>query len=395
MRQQMKRIPLKLVGGGIILLLLGFVGGQVTPLVVPPSWAIGQSRLDFNNLNQLYGLLQSKFDGNIDPNKIMDGARAGLVSGAGDPYTVYLTAAQAKSLNQQLSGTLSGIGVEVGIKNNQLTVIAPVAGTPAAKAGLQPGDVIAGINHQDSSNFTLDAAVAAIRGKAGTNVTLTIQRGIVTKDITITRANLDVPSVTWSMKADASGANTIGYINITEYNTDTSAKIAEAATDLKNQGAKSIILDVRDNPGGYLDAAVATVTQFTQAGSVVVDERHGGVSIDKLQTQTTGPLVGLPVVVLMNSGSASASEITAGALRDDIGAKLIGTQSFGKGSVQEIDNLAGGAELKVTIAHWFTPKGVGIDHTGLKPDITVNETQTDINAGNDPQLAQAIQTLSQ
>ena len=395
MKQQLPRISSKLVGGAIVLAALAFIGGQVTPQVVPATWSIGQSKLDFNNLNDTYQLLKSKYDGTIDSGKVMDGARAGLVASTGDPYTVYLTAEQARSLNDQLSGTLSGVGVEVGIKDNKLTVIAPVAGTPAAKAGLRSGDIIAGINHQDTSSLTLDDAVAKIRGPKGTKVTLTILHGSsAPQDITITRDVISVPSVTWSMKSNASGANIIGYINITEYNTDTSAKIAQAASELKSQGAKSIILDVRDNPGGYLDAAVATVTQFTKTGSVVVDERHNGQSIDKLRTQSDGPLIGLPVVVLMNSGSASASEITAGALHDDIGAKLIGGQSFGKGSVQEIEQLAGGAELKVTIAHWFTPSGKGIDKVGLKPDIKVDKSQADFDAGRDPQLDKAIQVVS-
>ena len=393
--KQLPHIPYKSVGVALILMVLAFVGGQVTPQIVPSTWSVGQSKLDFNDLNDTYQLLKSKYDGTIDPNKVMDGARAGVVSSTGDPYTVYLTAQQAKSLNDQLSGTLSGVGVEVGIKDNKLTVIAPVAGTPAAKAGLRSSDIIAGINHQDSSALTLDDAVAKIRGPKGTKVTLTILRGSsAPQDITITRDVISVPSVTWSMKADTSGANTIGYINITEYNKDTSAKIAQAASELKSQGAKSIILDVRDNPGGYLDAAVATVTQFTKAGSVVVDERHNGQSIDKLRTQNDGPLVGLPVVVLMNSGSASASEITAGALHDNIGARLIGGQSFGKGSVQEIEQLAGGAELKVTIAHWFTPSGKGIDKVGLKPDIKVDKNQADVDTGRDPQLDKAIQVVS-
>lgn len=395
MKQQFPRISSKLAGTVLVLLVLAFIGGQVTPQIVPASWSIGQSKLDFNDLNDTYQLLKSKYDGTIDSSKVMDGARAGVVASTGDPYTVYLTAAEAKSLNEQLSGTLSGVGVEVGIKDNKLTVIAPVAGTPAAKAGLRSGDIIAGINRQDTSSLTLDDAVAKIRGPKGTKVTLTILRGSsAPQDITITRDVITVPSVSWTMKTDASGANTIGYINITEYNTDTSAKIAQAANDLKSQGAKSIILDVRDNPGGYLDAAVATVTQFTKSGSVVVDERKHGQSVDKLRTQNDGPLVGVPVVVLMNSGSASASEITAGALHDDIGAKLVGGQSFGKGSVQEIEQLAGGAELKVTIAHWFTPSGKGIDKVGLKPDIKVDKTQADIDAGRDPQLDKAIQVAS-
>ncbi|HUC87031.1 MAG TPA: S41 family peptidase [Candidatus Saccharimonadales bacterium] len=395
----MKQLPkkrIKIVVSLAVLVVASFTLGQVTPQIVPPSWSIGYNKLDFNDLNSTYQLLESQFDGHINQNAIMDGARAGLVAAAGDPYTEYLTAAEAKSLNSQLSGSLSGIGAEVDIRNNQVTIIAPVAGTPAAKAGLQPGDIIAAVNGVDTSSMTLDEAVAAIRGKAGTKVTLTIERGSNSpQQFTITRANITVPSVTWSMKAEMGGANDIGYINISEYGTDTSSLIVTAAQDLKNQGAKKVILDLRDNPGGYLNAAQAVVSQFTPQGDVVVDERHDGVSQGKLYSSGGGLLVGLPVVVLINGGSASASEITAGALRDDIGATLVGQKSFGKGSVQQIDNLPGGAELKVTIAHWFTPSGQGIDHIGITPKVVVPMTQANINAGQDPQLAKAIQLLSQ
>jgi carboxyl-terminal processing protease len=380
----------------VVVLVVGFIGGQITPQVVPPSWSLGYNKLDFNDLNSTYQLLQSQFDGHINSNTVMDSARAGLVSAAGDPYTVYLSAAEAKSLNNQLSGSLSGIGAEVDIRNNQVTIVAPVAGTPAAKAGLESGDIIAAINGVDTSTMTLDEAVATIRGKAGTKVTLTIERGSDSpQQFTITRENISVPSVTWSMKAETNGKNDIGYINISEYGTDTSSLIVKAAQDLKNQGAQKVILDLRDNPGGYLDAAVAVVSQFTPQGAVVVDERHDGVTQQKQYSTGGGLLVGLPVVVLINGGSASASEITAGALRDDIGATLIGQKSFGKGSVQQIDSLPGGAELKVTVAHWFTPKGQGIDHIGITPKITVAMTQADVNAGSDPQLSKAISVLSQ
>jgi carboxyl-terminal processing protease len=379
----------------VVVAILFFTLGQITPQIVPGTWSLGYNRLDFNDLNSTYQLLQSQFDGHINPNTVMDGARAGLVASAGDPYTEYLTAAEAKSLNQQLSGSLSGIGAEVDIKNNAVTVVAPVAGTPAAAAGLEPDDIIAAINGADTSDMTLDAAVAAIRGKAGTKVTLTIERGTLTKNFTITRQNLSIPSVTWSMKTETGGTNDIGYINISEYGTDMSGLIVKAASSLKSQGAKKIILDLRNNPGGYVTAAQAVVSQFTPAGSTVVIEKHQGQVISTVQSTGGGQLVGLPVVVLINGGSASAAEITAGALRDDIHATLIGQKSFGKGSVQQIDNLAGGAELKVTIAHWFTPSGQGINHIGITPKITVPLTQANINAGQDPQLDKAIAVLSQ
>lgn len=372
-------------------LLIGFVVGQAAPQTIPVSWSIGHSRLDFYDLNSTYDLLKSKFDGNVDPNKVIDGARAGVIASAGDPYTVYLDASAAKSLNDQLSGTLSGVGAEVGIKNNKLAVIAPVAGSPAAKAGLLAGDVIAEIDHKSSSQYTLDEAVGHIRGKKGTKVTLTIIRGTTqAREITITREVITVPSVNWSMKP-----GNIGYINITTFGNDTSQKIVEAANDLKKQGAQKIILDLRNDPGGYLDSAVVVVSQFVPEGKLVVEERHHGATQQKLETSGNGALVGLPIVVLINSGSASASEIAAAALRDDIGAKLIGEKSFGKGSVQEVIKLDGGAELKVTVAHWFTPNGQGIDKKGITPTIEVKQTPEDFNTGRDPQLDRALKELGQ
>lgn len=374
---------------GVVILVGGFVLGQAAPRLVPSSWLIGRSNLDFSSLNEMYDLMQRKYDGNIDQNKVLDGARAGVVSSAGDPYTVYLDAKAAKDLDDQLKGTLSGIGAEVGIKNNHLTIIAPVEGSPAEKAGLRAGDVVAKINNQDPSDLTLDQAVAKIRGNKGTKVTLTIVRGTSQpQDLTITRDVITVPSVKWSMKP-----GNIGYINITEFGTDTADKTVQAARELKSQGAQKIVLDLRNDPGGYLDAAVSVVSQFVPAGKTVVEERHDGKTRDTLESQDGGQLVGLPVVVLINEGSASASEITAGALRDDIGAKLIGEKSFGKGSVQEITKLDGGAEVKITVAHWFTPSGKGIDKVGITPDIEVKQTADDFNAGRDPQLDRALQQL--
>ncbi len=373
----------------VVIAGLAFVGGQVLPMVVPQTWAIGHKVLDFNQLNSTYELLQRKFDGKLDSAKVMDGARAGIVASGGDPYTVFMDSKAAKALDDQLNGTLSGIGAEIGIKNNKLTVIAPVAGSPAEKAGLKAGDYIAEIDGKDSSSYTLDEAVSHIRGKAGTKVTLTVVRGSSEpKKITITREVINVPSVKWSMKP-----GTIGYINVTTFGSDTTEKVNQAATELKSQGATKIILDLRNDPGGYLPVAVDVASQFMSEGKVVVDERQRGRSTQKLSSHGGGTLQGMPVVVLINGGSASASEIVAGALRDDIGAKLIGEQSFGKGSVQEVVKLDGGSQIKVTVAHWFTPSGKGIDKVGIKPDIIVKQTNDDFNASRDPQLDRALQEL--
>ena len=280
-----------------------------------------------------------------------------------------------------------------GIKNGQLTVIAPIDGTPAAKAGIKAGDVITLINGQDTTNMNVDTAVSKIRGQAGTKVTLRIERSGEQEPInlTITRANITVPSVKWSMKN-----GDIGYINITQFGPDTADLTTKAAGELKAQGATKIILDLRNDPGGYLDAAVSVASQFLPAGKTVVSERKGPggkTVVDTLDSKDGGQLIGLPTVVLINSGSASASEIVSAALHDNNAAKLVGETSFGKGSVQEIENLAGGAELKVTVAHWYTPGGININKAGIKPDVAVGLSTDDFNAGRDPQLDKAISLL--
>lgn len=368
--------------------VVGFAAGQVSPQLLQLG-SDNPQKINFESLNDIYSLLKRKYDGNIDESKVMDSARSGVVASAGDPYTVYLDAKAAKALDDQLKGQLSGIGAEVGIKNGKLTIISPIDGSPAQKAGLAAGDYVAKINNEDTTGMPLDEAVSKIRGNKGTKVTLKVIRGSnAPKDYEITRDTITVTSVKWSMK-DAG----IGYIQITEFGADTSEKIKQAASELKGQGATKIILDLRNDPGGYLDAAVNVSSQFMPAGKVVVEEKHGGKTRDKLESLDGGSLIGLPVVVLINEGSASASEIVAGALHDNIGAKLIGEKSFGKGSVQEITKLAGGAEVKITVAHWFTPSGKSIDKQGIKPDIEVKQDQADFDAGRDPQLDRALAEL--
>ena len=348
-----------------------------------------RSNIDFSSLNDLYTLMKDKFDGKIDATAALDGARKGLVAAGGDPYTVYMDAKEAKSLNDSLNGKLSGIGAEIAIKNNLLTVVSPIRNTPAERAGLKAGDIIGKINGEDTTGMSVDLAVSKIRGPKDTKVTLHIGRsGVDPFDVTITRDDITVPSVNWSLKNGG-----VAYIEVTRFGSDTSSLIEQAASELKNQGAKKVILDLRNDGGGYLDAGVAVASQFLPAGKLVVEERTDGKSTDKRLAQDGGQLVGLPMVVLINGGSASASEIVAGALHDDKAAQLVGETSFGKGSVQEIQDLTGGAQLKVTVAHWYTPSGININKEGIKPDYTVKLSTDDYNAGRDPQLDKALDLL--
>lgn len=377
---QIKRSRL-ILGAALLALIAGVIGSR---------WQyFGYSSQDFSSLNDLQATLERKFDGDVDATKALNGAKAGLVDSVGDPYTTFLTKEQAQELSDDLKGNLSGIGAEIGFRNKVLSVIAPIANTPAAKAGLQAKDMIIKIDGKDPSGLSLEEAVGKIRGEAGSTVTLTIVRdGGAPFDVKIVRANISVPSVTYKKEGD------VGIITVSRFGEDTVEKVKQAAADLDTQGATKYVLDLRNNGGGYLQAAVGVSSVFMD-NKVVVEERKNGKTIDKLSTSGGGTLVGKPLVVLINSGSASASEIVAGALQDQGVAKLVGEKSFGKGSVQEIIDLAGGAQLKVTVAHWFTPKGRGIDKSGIAPDVEVKMTEADVNASNDPQLQKAKELLSQ
>lgn len=343
--------------------------------------------IDIGKLKQVQGLVNSKFDGKIDESKQSDGAIAGLVATLGDPYTVYLDAEANKQLSSDLNGTLSGIGVEVGIKNNMLTVITPIDDTPAQKAGLRAGDIIAKINGEDTTGMSIDTAVTKIRGKEGTTVKLTIIHGNDSpREIEITRANITVPSV----KVDQQGD--IGILRIRRFGDDTADLVDNAATTFKDKGVRGIVIDLRGNPGGFLQSAVDVSSQFIKDG-VVVEERSRNRTTDKKSVNGTGQLTELPIVVLIDKGSASAAEILAGALHDHNRAQLVGETSFGKGSVQEIVSLGNDTSLKVTVAHWYTPNGVNIGKEGIKPDVPVTNSDADYQAGRDPQFDKAMELI--
>lgn len=381
----MSKIRLKKLG-----LRLGFAASVLVAFGL--GYSLNPSRpvdgLNVGELNQIYRLLQDKFDGDLTPQQALEGAKAGLAASTGDPYTTYLSKEALQQLNDDLAGTLSGIGAEVGIRNNRLTIIAPIADTPAAKAGLRAKDDIAKIDGEDPSGLSLDQAVAKIRGEKGTKVTLTIVRNNAQPfDVTITRDVITVSSVKSELKAAG-----VGYIQITRFGADTGSAVATAASDLKTKGADRFIIDLRNNPGGYLDTSVKVAEVFLE-NKLIVEEKKNDTSINRLTSGRGGALVGARLVVLINGGSASASEIVAGALQDHQAATLIGEKSYGKGSVQELAKLSEGAGLKVTIAHWFTPYGRNITKEGIKPDIEVKLEAADLDAGRDPQLDRALQEL--
>lgn len=381
----------KVVAISAALLVVGLIVGWFTARAYPQfTLAQTASPVETQQFQEVRSILKNSYDGDLDPAKQGEGAISGYVAALGDPYTTYLNPEQAKELADDLKGELSGIGVEVGIKKDRLTVISPIDGTPAAKAGLKSGDVIALIDGQDTSQMTLDDAVKKIRGEKGTEVKLTILRGTESpKEVIVTRDTITVSSVNVQVKD-----GNVGYIRLRRFGDDTDEAIRKAAADLAAKGINKIVLDLRDNPGGYLNSAVTVTSEFLADGTVV-EERGRHIATKKLTANPGGNLTQAKLVILINEGSASASEITAGALKDNGRAILVGEKSYGKGKVQEVKELSGGAQLKVTVASWYTPNGVNISKEGIKPDIEVKNSSEDSNAGRDPQLDRALQEAKQ
>ncbi|MEX1059283.1 MAG: S41 family peptidase [Candidatus Saccharimonadales bacterium] len=344
---------------------------------------------DYSSVDQLYDVLQGDFDGDLNKTQLLDGIKSGLVEATGDPYTEYFNPKEAKEFNEALSGTFTGIGAELGTDDdNNIVVVSPLSGYPAEKAGLKPKDIIAAVDGQSTNGMRVDAVVKIIRGPADTRVTLTIVRGNERPfDVTITRAQIKVASVEYQVDGQ------IGYLKISQFTEDTVDLTKKAAKDFKSRGVKGIVLDLRSNPGGYLDGAVDIAGMWLDKGKPVVSERRGATVLSTKRSSGSGEFKGLSTVVMIDSGSASAAEIIAGALHDSRLATLVGLQSFGKGSVQQVVNLPDGSELKVTIARWYTPSGENIDKQGIEPDVKVEISEADADAGRDPQKDKAYEIL--
>lgn len=384
------------VGVFALSLVLAFVAGNrmqtigdyfFAPYTNKGNQVLSQN-IDFGQVEKTYDILKTKFDGKLDSAKLQDGLQKGLVDAAGDPYTVFLSQKEAEEFNSDLNGEFSGIGAELGKRDQKLVVMAPLEGQPAKKAGVRAGDTIAKIGDEETTNFTIDQAVNKIRGKAGTDIKLSLIRGDELIELTITRASISIPSV----KSEILEGN-IGYLQLSRFSDDTTELATKAAQDFKAKNVKGIVLDVRNNGGGLLSTAV-DVSSLWLNDKIVVSEKEGGKTTNVLRTGNNPILEGIPTKMLINEGSASASEILAGALRDNGAAELVGTKSFGKGSVQELVDLPGGAKLKVTVARWFTPKDKNIDKAGIEPSVKVELTPEDFKQDKDPQKAKAIELLT-
>jgi len=321
------------------------------------------------------------------------GAISGLASSYGDPYTVFFPPKESKAFNESISGSFAGVGMEIGIKDNVLTVIAPLKGTPAQAAGVKAGDKIITIDGKTTEGVSVDKAVSEIRGPAGTTVALTLVRDGKPLDIKIVRAAIQVPETDDGLDT-ASG---VYHIALFEFTSNSAGLFDHAFERFRASSAKKLVIDLRGNPGGYLDAAVDIASHFLSKGTTVVTEDFGGKDTNQVHTSLGYSDVpeGTKIAVLVDSGSASASEILAGALQDNHVATLIGTKSFGKGSVQTLLDLDGGS-LKVTVARWITPAGHWIMGNGVTPDITVayNTPGATTTPKVDPQMARATKFLT-
>lgn len=366
---------------------LGRLTGQYSQV---PSGEISQD-IDFKIFWDVWDKLKENYvdQDKLSEKKMFYGAIEGMVASAGDPYTIFMDPKDAKDFDDDLAGTFEGIGAEIGIKDDILTVIAPLPDTPAEKAGLRSGDKIYAINGESTAGININEAVDKIRGERGTDVVLSIfhegDSGV--HDVIITRGVIVVKSVYTEVLDD-----NIFKISISSFNDDTKKLFDEAVLKILQDNPKGIILDLRNNPGGYLDTAIEMASEWIE-DSVIVYEKY--TDDYKLEHPSRGRalLKDFKTVVLVNQGSASASEIVSGALQDYSKATIIGRQTFGKGSVQTLIDLDDGSSVKITIAKWLTPKGRSINDEGVTPDFEVDLTKEDYENDKDPQLEAAIDYL--
>ncbi len=345
-------------------------------------------------LNNIIKILEKYYVNEFDPKAIKEGMYAGVVNELNDPYSVYMNAKTYKSFEEDTQGTYAGIGVIVSAdkKDNKITVVAPFEGSPGAVAGILPNDKILKVNGFYVTGDTLDDAVNMIKGPTGTTVNITIYRESEQKtfDVTVTRADINMPTVSHKMLADD-----IGYLKIHQFDAVTYDQFMEAYNDLNGKKMKGLIIDLRNNPGGLLDVVTKIADTLVPKGTIVYTEPKFG---DPEYYYSDDKHIEIPLVLLVNGNSASASEVLSGAVKDLKVGKLVGTQTFGKGVVQTIFRLGDGSAVKVTISKYYTPSGVCIDGVGITPDYIVDlpaeyKNQLNVPDDVDVQLKKAIEVV--
>jgi len=377
--------------GVLVIFSLGVLTGDGRLRIVPRGQFGDRtglpSRLDYTGLNQLYDALRANYNGTLTEQQVLDGLKHGLANAPNDPYTEYFSPQEAKAFNGELEGiSVTGIGAELDQDGQgNIIVMSPLNGSPAAAAGVMAKDVIATIDGQSTAGMSVDTAVNKIRGPKGSKVTLGIVRGGTEQlTLTITRDTITVPTATSKILDDG-----IGYLQISQFSSDTYDLVRQAVTKFQQASVKKIVVDLRDNPGGEVDAAQKIASLWLNDNALIEQEKRGNQVVDSYRATGTNPLKGIPTVVLVNAGSASAAEITALALHDNHAATILGEKSYGKGVVQSVIPFSDGSELKVTIAKWYSPNGTSINHKGITPDVSATISDADAKAGVDTQLQAA------
>ena len=372
----------------VIVAIVSFVAGaRSDALFANVSSVFGvrtsNKTIDLSSVQKTYQELIANYDGKLDTQKLIYGANRGLVEAAGDPHTAYMDPDETKEFDKSLSGQIGGgIGAEIGLRNNKPTIIKPLENSPAQKAGIKAGEAIVKVNDKASSDWSVEKVVSKIRGEVGTSVKLTLLSDGQTREVSVVRQNIVSPAVESEIDGE------IGILKVNRFGDDTVSLARKYASEFVEKGVKKVILDLRNNPGGTVGAAQGLLGIWLD-NQIAMTERRGSEIVKTLRTTGTPILGNIKTVVLINGNSASASEITAGALREYGKATLVGQKSYGKGSVQIVLGLPGGSQMKVTEARWYTPKGKNIDKTGIEPDVKVDLSSDDVNNNVDPQMDKA------
>ena len=388
-----KRLPRRVSQGVFLASLalvavISFVAGMRSDElyhIVAPIFGVKVAKQPLNTeiMNEVYRELVANYDGDLDVDKLSDGAARGMTKAVGDDYTSFMDKKEAAEFNKDLNGEISGIGAEIGMRGLQPTVLRVIDDSPAKKAGLKAGDVFVAVNGTSVVGETAGDVADKVTGEAGTTVKLTVRRSGESLDFSITRAQINDPSVRWSV------SDNVGILTISRFDENTGSLARKAASEFTNKGVKGVIVDLRNNGGGYLTAAQEVASLWLDDGKMVVTEKSRGKVTDTIKASGSPTFKGKKTIVLVNGNSASASEIVAGALKDYQVATLVGEKTFGKGTVQKVINLSDGRILKVTVARWYTPQDRNITKEGIQPNQTVKMSSDDTNAGRDPQMARA------
>jgi len=389
----------------LVVVLAGFAGfwlgshqfqidfGQKPTVKIDRKTPADKQDVDFALFWEVWDRLEKNYlnKEKIDPAQMVFGAIKGMVASLDDPYTVFLKPQENKEVKEDLNGAFEGVGIQLGYKEDQLAVIAPLKGTPADKAGVKAGDLILKINEETATELSADEAAQKIRGPKGTKVKLTLLHSGEKEpyEVEIVRETIVVPSVEVDFLSD--NGQVVAHLKLLKFGDRTAEEWEKAVNQILEYQPQieGIILDLRNNPGGYLTGSVFIASEFLSSGIIVQQEQASGFK-ETYSVDRQGRLLSQPLIVLINEGSASASEIVAGSLREHQRAKVVGTKSFGKGTIQEAEDLSGGAGLHITTARWLLPSGESIDEVGLRPDVEVKD---DPQTETDEQLEKAIEVL--